>query len=216
MKLIVAYNNYPDFALDNKGELDIYLLPDTALLKDGKPLFIPDFAHPCTVQGHIVVRICRLGRSISERFAHRYYDAVTVGATFTAEQLRKDLSDRGCPWDLAVGFDGAASVGKFIPLYASEHNKSNEEEAGVNQHFCPLPSDIHFELAKNGVQLFEANSGMMLNHIDKIIAHISRHYTLRQGDLIFTGCPNMPQEVNINDRITGDLNGENVLRFNVK
>ena len=90
MKVIVLYNNYPDFSLD-KEELDVCVLPDTTLLKDGKPLFVPDFATTCCVQGHLVVRICRLGRSISERFAHRYYDAITVGATFSAENLRKEL-----------------------------------------------------------------------------------------------------------------------------
>ena len=215
MKLIILYNNYPDFSLDNEG-LCVYTLPDTALLKDSKPFFIPDFAHPCTVQGHLVARICRLGRSISERFAHRYYDAITIGATFTAEQLRKELAALNKPWDLAVGFDGAAAIGKFVPLYSNTELKNSEEVSGVNQHFRPLPSNIRFSLHCNEQQIIQGFSGGMQNHLDKVIAEISKHYTLRQGDLIFTGCPQPPHEVKINDCITGFIENENVLRFNVK
>jgi 2-keto-4-pentenoate hydratase/2-oxohepta-3-ene-1,7-dioic acid hydratase in catechol pathway len=215
MKLIVLYNNYPATAL-NKEPLDVYTLPDTALLKDEKPLFIPDFADLCTVQTHLVVRICRLGRSISERFAHRYYDAITVGATFTAENLRQELAAAHRPWDLAVGFDGAAAVGRMIPLYENHPPQTNDSEAGVNQHFMPLSNDITFSLQNNGTTIHAATSGMMLNHIDKVIAKISKHYTLRQGDLIFTGTPSPAQQVNINDRITGYIGENNVLRFNIK
>ena len=215
MKLVVLYNNYPATAL-NKEPLDVYTLPDTALLKDGKPLFIPDFAELCTVQTHLVVRICRLGRSISERFAHRYYDAITVGATFTAENLRQELAAAHRPWDLAVGFDGAAAVGKMIPLYENQPSQANDNETGVNQHFVPLSNDITFSLQNNGATIHEATSGMMLNHIDKVIAKISKHYTLRQGDLILTGTPSPAQKVNINDHITGYIGENNVPRFNIK
>lgn len=214
MKLIVLYNNYPGVSL-NKEQLGVYTLPDTTLLKDGKPFFIPNFANPCCIQAHLVVRICRLGRSISERFAHRYYDAVTIGATFTAEHLRQELAEANYPWDLAVGFDGAAAIGKLLPLYDS-NLKISEDEAGVNQYFVPLANDIKFTLCCNDTIIHEGFSGMMLNHIDHVIAQISKHYTLRQGDLIFTGCPNHPYEVNINDCITGSIGAETILRFNVK
>ena len=215
MKLIVLYNNYPATAL-NKEALDVYTLPDTALLKDGKPFFIPDFADPCTIQGHLVVRICRLGRSISERFAHRYYDAVTVGATFTAENLRQELAEAQRPWDLAVGFDGAAAIGKMIPLYAPKQLTQTEDEVGVNLHFKPLPGDIKFSILNGETKIVKGVSTMMRNHIDKVIAQVSKHYTLRQGDLIFTGSPTLPQTVGINDKITGSLGAEQVLQFNVK
>ena len=215
MKLIVLYNNYPATAL-NEEALDVYTLPDTALLKDGKPFFIPDFADPCTIQGHLVVRICRLGRSISERFAHRYYDAVTVGATFTAENLRQELAEAQRPWDLAVGFDGAAAIGKMIPLYATKQLTQPEDEVGVNLHFKPLPGDIKFSILNGETKIVEGVSTMMRNHIDKVIAQVSKHYTLRQGDLIFTGSPTLPQTVGINDKITGYLGAEKVLQFNVK
>ena len=215
MKLIVLYNNYPATAL-NEEALDVYTLPDTALLKDGKPFFIPDFANPCTIQGHLVVRICRLGRSISERFAHRYYDAVTVGATFTAENLRQELAEAQRPWDLAVGFDGAAAIGKMIPLYAPKQQTQTEDEVGVNLHFKPLPGDIKFSILNGETKIVEGVSTMMRNHIDKVIAQVSKHYTLRQGDLIFTGSPTLPQTVGINDKIMGYLGSEKVLQFNVK
>ena len=215
MKLIVLYNNYATTALDNE-ELGVYTLPDTALLRDGKPFFIPDFANPCTLQGHLVVRICRLGRSISERFAHRYYDAITVGATFTAENLREELARQHRSWDLAVGFDGAAAIGKFVPLYTSKLETQMEEEVGVNLHFQPLPGDIRFSVLNCDKKIVDGVSSMMLNHIDKVIAQISKHYTLRQGDLIFTGCPTQPQIVSINNKITGWLGTEKVLQFNVK
>jgi 2-keto-4-pentenoate hydratase/2-oxohepta-3-ene-1,7-dioic acid hydratase in catechol pathway len=216
MKLIVLYNNYPATAL-NKEPLDVYTLPDTALLKDGKPLFIPDFADLCTVQTHLVVRICRLGRSISERFAHRYYDAITVGATFTAENLRQELAAAHRPWDLAVGFDGAAPVGKFMPLYEEiTHNNDSTDDLGVNTHFKPLSQNISFTIKKNNETIFESRAKNQINHIDKIIAHISKHYTLRQGDIIFTGCPAKGVSVNVNDHIEGFINQQKLLRFNIK
>lgn len=216
MKIIIVHNNYPISSLNNEAPLTVYTLPDTAILKDGKPFFIPDFATPCCLQGHLVVKICRLGRSISERFAHRYYDAITVGTTFSAEKLRETLAASHLPWDIAVGFDGAASIGKLIPLYANQEQHDSENEIGVNTNFTPLPDEIHFAIHNNDVPILKGVSGDMLNHIDKVIATISKHYTLRQGDLIFTGSPVSPQQVHINDKITGYLGDEQVLRFNVK
>ncbi len=216
MKIIVVHNNYPTSTLDNEAPLTVYTLPDTAILKDGKPFFIPDFADPCCVQGHLVVKICRLGRSISERFAHRYYDAITVGVTFTAENLRKMLAETHHPWDIAVGFDGAASIGRLVPLYTDQAPQDADAEIGVNCNFTPLPDDINFTIHNNDVPIVNGVSGSMLHHIDKVIATISKHYTLRQGDLIFTGSPIPPQQVRINDKITGYLGTEQVLRFNVK
>lgn len=214
MKLIVINNNYPETAL-NKESFGVYTLPDTALLKNGKPFFIPDFAHPCTMQGHLVVKICRLGRSISERFAHRYYDAISVGVTFTAENLLNELKSQNFPWDLAVGFDGAVAIGKLINLYPQQENLS-DENIGVNQHFKPLSGDIQFSIFNNEMKIQEGCSQEMLYHIDTIITEISKHYTLRQGDLIFTGCPSLPDDVKLNDRISGYIGTEQVLQFNIK
>ncbi len=210
MKLIVIRNNFDKNSLNKKGVI-FNTLPDTCFLNNGKPFFIPEFADPCHIEGHLAIRICRLGRSISERFAHRYYDAVTVGATFIAENLLTQSQEKGLPWDLATNFDNAAPIGTFIPLY--DKQTSDPE---CTKQFKPLADDICFKLTINNKPLFTATSGQMNHHIDKIIALISQYYTLRQGDIIYTGSPIPSQIVNINDKIEGYLNDELVLKFNVK
>lgn len=209
MKLIALRNNYPQTALEDKS-IVINTLPDTAFLKDGKPFFIPEFATDCRIEAHLAVRISRLGRSISERFAHRYYDAITVGATFIAENLREDLANKGLSWELATGFDNAAPVGKFIPLYSQQ----NVAEDFHTYH--PLSKEIHFKLNKNGKTLFEDISGNMIHHVDEIISYISQWYTLRQGDIFYLGCPSQSEAVAINDHIEGFINDDCVLKFNIK
>ncbi len=213
MKLIVVRNNFEEASLAKQDTIIINTLPDTAFLKDGKPFFIPDFANPCHIEAHLAVRICRLGRSISKRFAHRYYDAVTVGATFVAENIKKECQEKSLPWELATGFDNAAPVGTFIPLYKELSTKADMENW---QLYVPLPADIQFRLTKNGETIFQATSGNMIHHIDEIIAYISQYYTMRQGDIIYLGSPAPSVPVNINDKIEGFLNEEQVLRFNVK
>ena len=205
MKIIVIENNYKegnkieDSTLYNADEPVLYTLPDTAFLKDHRPFFVPDFANPCTMQLHLVIRICRLGRSISERFAHRYYDAVSVGVTFTAENLLQNLREKGLPWELAKGFDGAAALGQFVPL------------ADLND-YTQLPFSLHE--GENTVQLGFGKD--MIWNIDKLIAHISQYYTLKQGDFIFTGCPVLPTVATTNTNISGFIGDQKVLSFNVK
>ena len=116
-----------------------------------------------------------------------------------------------------MGFDGAAPIGKFISLYPiASKQEEHADELGMNTHFKPLPDDLSFTIKRNNDIVFEGCSKDQLNHIDKIIAQISQHYTLRQGDCIFTGCPSQAVEVKINDHIEGFLNQQNVLRFNIK
>ena len=205
MKIIVIENNYKggnkseDSTLNNADSPVIYTLPDTAFLKDHRPFFVPDFANPCTMQLHLVVRICRLGRSISERFAHRYYDAVSVGVTFTAENLLKNLREKGLPWELAKGFDGAAALGNFVPL------------ADLDD-YAQLPFCLH-----QGDETIQTGYGKdMTWNIDKLIAYISQFYTLKQGDFIFTGCPAIPNTAITNTNISGYIGEQKVLSFNVK
>ena len=140
-----------------------------------------------------------MGRSISERFAHRYYDAVSVGVTFTAENLLQDLREKGLPWELAKGFDGAAALGQFVPL------------ADLND-YTQLPFSLHE--GENTVQLGFGKD--MIWNIDKLIAHISQYYTLKQGDFIFTGCPVLPTVATTNTNISGFIGDQKVLSFNVK
>lgn len=204
MKIIAIANTYPAYnktafpAFDKAEEPVVFSHADSALLKDGKPFFIPEFAEPCTYQVELVVRICRLGKSIPERFASRYYDGVTVGIAFTAHGLLERFCRAGYPWDLATGFDGAAAVGNFVPTEG--HNLR----------------DLHFCLQAGGVEVQRGWSGDMQWSIDHLIAHVSQFYTIRQGDLIFTGAPVTARQAVIGDRLEAYLDGEKLLTIKVK
>ena len=177
----------------------IFMKPDSALLKDSKPFFIPDFSKRMDYETELVVRICRLGKNIAPRFAHRYYDAVTVGIDFTARDLQKQLCAKGLPWDLCKGFDGSAVVGTFVPV----------------SRFRSI-QDLHFHLCINGNTVQQGHTADMLHHVDKLVSYISQFFTLKTGDLIFTGTPAGVGQVHIDDHIEGYLEGEKLLEFNVK
>lgn len=178
----------------------VFTKADSALLTGGKPFFIPDFTSRCDYETELVVRICRLGRSISERFAHRYYDAVTVGIDFTARDMQQELRSQGLPWDLCKGFDGSAAVGRFVPKETLEH---------------PV-QDLHFRLDINGETVQSGHTADMLHTVDHLVSYISQFFTLKMGDLIFTGTPAGIGPVHINDHLDGYLEDEHVLSFNVK
>ncbi len=204
MKIIAVCNNYPEqnkmWEMPLSIQHPIVLTKsDTTLLLAGKPFFVPDYAQPCTLQAELVVRVCRLGRHISERFAHRYYDAATIGISFVAENLRRDLKEEGLPWDVAVGFDGSSALGEMVKL--------SPEEIGNAEFSFTLDGGEH---------LHKGEAGTMAFSIDKIIAHVSRFYTLRQGDLIFCGSPLPAIEAELNTHITGYLGDRRVLDFNIK
>lgn len=178
MKIIAVGMNY---ALHNKElghthenkEPVIFLKPDSAILKDGKPFFIPDFSNEVHYETEVVVRICRLGKNIAPRFAHRYYDAVTVGIDFTARDLQRKFREAGNPWELCKGFDNSAAIGTFIPL---------EQAGGDVQNL-----DFHLTIDDKEVQ--RGHTADMLFRVDEIIAYVSRFMTLKIGDLLFTGTP---------------------------
>lgn len=172
-------------------------ISDTAFLNKNKPFFIPDFANPCIAQPYFVVQICRLGRSISERFARRYYNKMTTGVIFTAQNLWNEALAHQLPCDYARSFDGAAAIGKMIDL-------ADDFVAGT------LQVRTHHQ------QTFEGNTAKMCFTIDQIIAYISRYQLLRQGDLVFLGSPSPPFQVHINDHLDGCFNGEQVFSFNIK
>ena len=205
MKIIVIENNYKennkkaDSTLYPAEQPVIYTLPDTALIKDHKPFFIPDFACPCSFQMHLVVRICRLGRSISKRFASRYYDAVSVGVTFTADNILKEVQENGLPWELAKGFDGAAALGEFIPL----DKLDNKEE-------------ISFSIKAGDQTIQTGLSKNMLWKVDELISYLSQYYTFKQGDYLYTGCPVQSTEAHPDTHLTGFIGNTKVLSFNVK
>lgn len=194
-----AYNKENEEPLYNKEYPVVFTKADSALLKDKKPMFLPDDLGAVECEAALVVRISRLGKSIPERFAHRYYDAVTCGADFTATGLMARLRSEGLPWDMAKSFDGAAAIGSWMPL----------EECG------PV-DDIHFRLDINGQTAHSGHTADMLRTVDRLVATISRSFTLRTGDIIFTGAPMPGREVSVNDHIDGYINGKKVLEFNVK
>ena len=177
----------------------VFTKADSALLSGGKPFFIPSYTSQCEYETELVVRISHLGRSISERFAHRYYDEITVGIDFTARDLQKQLCAKGLPWDLCKGFDGSAVVGTFVPV----------------SRFRSI-LDLHFHLCINGNTVQQGHTADMLHHVDKLVSYISQFFTLKTGDLIFTGTPAGVGQVHIDDHIEGYLEGEKLLEFNVK
>ncbi len=193
-----SYNNMPGTPFSNTDEPVVYSHADSALLKDGKPFFVPDFADDCRCQAELVVRICRLGKTIPERFASRYYDALTVGIAFTAGALLERCRREGLPWELATGFDGAAAVGRFVPVGECH------------------PADARFRLEVDGREVQAGQSGDMLRSVDRLVAHVSRYYTLRQGDLLFTGTPLPSVPAQIGTRLEGYLDGAKVITIKVK
>ncbi len=195
----IQHNKELDGTLYKPEEPVIFTKADSALLKDSKPFFLPDELGRIDYETELVVRICRLGKSIPQRFAHRYYDAVTVGIDFTARDLQNKLRAEGKPWDLCKGFDGSATIGEWVSI-----EKFRDIQA------------IHFRLDINGNTVQEGCSSDMLFKVDEIIAYISQWFTLKTGDILYTGTPAGVGPVHIDDHLTGWLEDRKVLEFNVK
>ena len=205
MKIIAIGMNYPLHCKElhaNEAlpqEPVIFMKPDSALLKDGKPFFIPDFSQQIDYETELVVRINRLGKNISERFAHRYYDAVTVGIDFTARDLQRQYREKGLPWELCKGFDNSAAIGDWVPV---------DKLADVN--------GVNFHLDIDGTTVQSGFTGDMLFKIDQIIAYVSQFCTLKIGDMIFTGTPVGVGPVAIDNHLEGYLEDEKVLDFHIR
>lgn len=205
MKIFAIGLNYPQHNKElnetlYKGEVPvIFTKADSSLLKDGKPFFVPDDMGRIDYETEIVVRICRLGKAIPARFAHRYYDAVTVGIDFTARELQAELRKKGLPWEMCKGFDGAAAIGEWVSV-----EKFRDVQA------------LQFHLDINGKTVQEGRTSDMLFKIDEIIEYISKYFTLKTGDIIYTGTPVGVGPVNIDDHLTGYIEDRKVLEFNIK
>lgn len=205
MKIFAIGMNY---AMHNKelhgtllkpDEPVIFLKADSSLLKDHKPFFIPDHLGRIEYETEMVVRICKLGKTVPVRFAPRYYDAVTVGIDFTARELQKRLSQKGQPWDLSKGFDGAACLGEWVP----------------KEKFLDIQA-LLFHLDINGKTVQQGCTADMLYRVDEIISYISRFYTLKTGDILYTGTPAGVGPVHVDDHLEGYLEDRKVLEFNCK
>lgn len=205
MKIFAIGLNYPQHNKElnetlYKGESPvIFTKADSSLLKDGKPFFVPDDIGRIDYETEIVVRICRLGKAIPARFAHRYYDAVTVGIDFTARELQAELRKKGLPWEMCKGFDGAAAIGEWVSV-----EKFRDVQA------------LQFHLDINGKTVQEGRTSDMLFKIDEIIEYTSKYFTLKTGDIIYTGTPVGVGPVNIDDHLTGYIEDRKVLEFNIK
>ena len=198
----IEHNKELDGALYKPEVPVIFTKADSALLKDGKPFFVPDDMGQIDYEGELVVRICRLGKAIPERFAHRYYDAVTVGIDFTARDMQRQARQQGLPWTICKGFDGSAAIGEWMPLPDGSRKDG--------------PNGIEFHLDRNGQTVQRGNTRQMLFGIDQLIAYLSRYFTLKTGDLLFTGTPAGVGPVAIDDHLEGYVAGRRVLDMRCK
>lgn len=203
MKIICIGRNYSDHAKEMNAPLPskpvFFLKPDTALLPKRNPFYYPDFTKDLHHELELVVRISRLGKNISERYANEYYNEVGLGIDFTARDLQQECKEKGLPWEIAKAFEHSAPLGeKFIPK--TELNLA----------------DSSFELFKNGESVQVGHVRDMIFSIDQLIAYVSQFMTLKIGDLLFTGTPAGVGPVQIGDKLEGFLNGEKLLELKVK
>ena len=203
MKIICVGRNYTDHIQELKSETPaepvLFLKPDTAILLKKNPFFIPEFSKEVHHEVELLVKINKIGKHIDKKFAHKYYDEIGLGIDFTARDLQADLKKNGLPWEKAKAFDGSAVIGKFI----------NKEEIEDLDNL-----DFHLEINGNTVQ--KGNSNQMLWKIDALIEYISKYFTLKIGDVIFTGTPSGVGKVNPEDQLTGYIGGTEMFSIKVK
>jgi len=203
MKLIGIGRNYIDHAkeLNNPVPTEpvIFLMPDTALLRNNDPFYIPSFTNEVHYEVEIVVRINKLGKNIAQKFAHRYYEEIGIGIDFTARDLQSKLKSKGLPWANAKGFDYSAPISKTF----------------INKSEFSSVENINFSLLKNGKEVQKGNSSEMIFKIDELISYISQFYTLKIGDLIYTGTPPGVGKVEIGDKLEAFIENRNLLTCNV-
>jgi len=204
MRIFAIGRNYAEHIkeLNNEkpGEPVIFTKPDTAILKNNASFYYPDFSTDVHYEVELVLRISKEGKNIEEKFAHKYYDAIGVGIDFTARDLQQKAKDKGLPWDIAKGFNGSAPISdKFIPVAALRDLK-----------------DINFRLEVDGEIKQQGNSSLMLFSFDYIILYLSRFFTLRTGDLIFTGTPKGVGPVKVGNVLSAYIEDEKLLEFDVR
>lgn len=203
MKIICIGRNYVDHAKELKNSVPskpvFFMKPDSALVTRNRPFFYPDFSHNVHYELELVIKISRLGRSIPEKFAHRYYSEIALGVDFTARDLQNEMKDKGLPWEISKAFDYSAPVSEFVPIDSLKNSES-----------------IDFHMNLNGQLVQKGNSKDMIFSFDEIIAYVSRFITLKTGDLIFSGTPAGVGPVKINDHLNCFLEEQKMLDFFVK
>lgn len=203
MKIICIGRNYANHIaeLNNERPTDpvIFMKPETAVLPKKTPFTIPEFSTEIHHEVELLIKISKVGKYIDAKFAYKYYDEIGLGIDFTARDLQNKLKEKGLPWEKAKAFDGSAIIGDFYP-------KNN---------FISI-ENITFELKKNGQTVQKGNTSQMLWKIDEIIAHVSQYFTLKKGDIIFTGTPEGVAKVAPNDILEAFLEDKKVLRLHIK
>jgi 2-keto-4-pentenoate hydratase/2-oxohepta-3-ene-1,7-dioic acid hydratase in catechol pathway len=203
MKIICIGRNYKNHVneLNNivPTEPVIFLKPDTSIILKNQPFFIPDFSNDIHHEVEVIVKINRVGKYISKEFAHKYYDKIGLGIDFTARDIQQNQKKFGLPWEKAKAFDGSALIGKWV-------NKTSFDDI----------NDINFSLMKNNQLVQQGNTSQMLWDIDSIIAYVSSFFTLKIGDIIFTGTPAGVGAVKENDKLKGFINGDEFFDLKIR
>lgn len=203
MKVIAIGRNYAAHAKELNNPVPtkpvIFMKPDTAVLKDNRPFYIPDFSSDIHYELEVVLKICKEGKHIAEKFAANYYDEIGLGIDFTARDIQSAHKEKGLPWELAKAFDGSAAISHFIP-------KSQISDL----------NDLQFELRINGETRQNGNTKNILFSFESIIAFVSQYITLKKGDLIFTGTPEGVGKVLQGDKLEAFMGDEQFLNFDIK
>ena len=203
MKILCIGRNYPahNAEMDSPppAEPVFFMKPETALVRAGLPFFLPDFSRDVHYELELVLRICRVGKHIQERFAHTYYKEIGLGIDFTARDLQRECIEKGLPWERCKAFDGSGPVSGFIPLEELDN-----------------PQDIRFSLHKNGTLVQQGSSSEMIFGFDRLVAHVSSYVMLKTGDLIFTGTPAGVGPVEAGDRLEAYLENRPMMAIDVK
>ena len=203
MKIICIGRNYVDHIEELKNERPenpvVFIKPDSAVLPREQDFYIPEFSKEIHYEVEVLVKIKKVGKHISPKFAPNYYDEIGLGIDFTARDIQRVLKEKGLPWEKAKGFDGAAVIGKWYP-------KSNFKNI----------NDLNFSLSKNGERVQEGNTGLMLWKIDELISYVSKFFMLKKGDVIFTGTPAGVGRINANDYLSGILENEEAFSVKIK
>ncbi|MBR4712612.1 MAG: fumarylacetoacetate hydrolase family protein [Paludibacteraceae bacterium] len=202
MKILAVGWNYADHSKElNPNQLPkhpvIFMKPETALLKDNKPFYLPNFSERIDYECELVVRISKMGKNISKKFANRYYDEIGLGIDFTARDLQNEFKAAGAPWEICKGFDNSAPVSEFI----------SKDGYDID--------NLRFSLKKNGETVQNGNTSDMVFSVDEIIEYVSKFFTLKTGDLIFTGTPVGVGPVKIDDHLEGYIEDKMMFQFDV-
>ncbi|MCX2720152.1 fumarylacetoacetate hydrolase family protein [Lentiprolixibacter aurantiacus] len=203
MKIICIGRNYTEhieeLSNERPSEPVVFIKPDSAVLPKEQDFFIPEFSEDIHYEVELLVKIKKVGKHIQSRFAYKYYDEIGLGIDFTARDLQKKLKDKGLPWEKAKGFDGAAVIGKW-----------------VQKNSLPHIDNLHFSLYKNQQLVQEGHTAKMLWKVDELISYVSSFFTLKKGDILFTGTPAGVGRVKPNDYLSGTLEGEEMFSLNIQ